>query len=68
MKSYSSRDIIAILKADGWENVRTEGSHHHFRHPTKSVTVTVTHPKKDFPFKTVKTIFSQAGIKSSSHN
>ena len=62
MKSYSSREIIKLLEADGWYKVRTEGSHNHFRHPSKSGTTTVPHPKKDLPFKTVKSIFNQAGI------
>ena len=35
MKSYSSREVIAMLKADGWELVSTEGSHHQYKHPTK---------------------------------
>ena len=28
MKSYSSREVIAILKADGWYEVDVTGSHH----------------------------------------
>ena len=35
MKGYSSREVIRILKNDGWYEVRIEGSHHHFRHQTK---------------------------------
>lgn len=62
MKSYSSREIIKILETDGWYKVRIDGSHNHFRHPTKSGTATVPHPKKDIPIKTVKSIFAQAGI------
>lgn len=62
MKSYTSRDIIKILEADGWYEIRVEGSHHHFRHPEKTGTTTVPHPKKDIPIKTVKRIFVQAGI------
>ena len=62
MKSYSSRDIIKMLEADGWEVVRTEGSHHTFRHKYKKGIVTVPHPRKDFPVKTVKSIFAQAGL------
>ncbi len=61
-KSLSSREIIKILKADGWELKRTKGSHHHFQHDTKKGTVTVPHPKKDLSPKTVASIFEQAGI------
>lgn len=62
MKSYTSREIIRFIEADGWYEVRVEGSHHHFRHKKKKGTVTVPHPKKDIPVKTIKSIFSQAGI------
>lgn len=62
MKKYSSREIIKILKADGWYEVNCVGDHHQFKHPTKSGRVTVTHPRKDFPIGTQKQIFIQAGI------
>ncbi len=35
MKDYSSREVIKLLKADGWYEVGTVGSHHQFKHPTK---------------------------------
>jgi|JI10StandDraft_1071094.scaffolds.fasta_scaffold13883_3 predicted RNA binding protein YcfA (HicA-like mRNA interferase family) len=34
-KIYGSREVIQILKADDWQEVRTTGSHHHFKHPKK---------------------------------
>lgn len=37
MKSYSSREVIAMLEADGWYEVGVTGSHHQYKHPTKSV-------------------------------
>ena len=63
MKSYSSAEIIRILEKDGWYLVNTVGSHHQFKHPTKPGRVTVPHPKKDLPPKTVKSIEMQAGLK-----
>lgn len=63
MKSYSSREIIKMLKQDGWYLVRTEGSHHHFLHPIKSGLVTVKHPDKDIPIETLKSIERQSGLK-----
>ena len=54
MKSYSSREVIKMLKADGWYEVNVEGSHHQFKHPTKKGRTTVKHPDKDIPFKTLK--------------
>ncbi|WIF94094.1 type II toxin-antitoxin system HicA family toxin [Caminicella sporogenes] len=62
MKSYSSREIIKILEKDGWYLKRTKGDHYQFKHQTKKGSVTVPHPKKDLPVKTVKSIFKQAGI------
>lgn len=35
MKSYSSREIIKLLKKDGWYEVHCVGDHHQFKHPTK---------------------------------
>ncbi len=62
MKSYSSREIIKMLEADGWTVVRIEGSHHIFKHPSKKGIVTVPHPRKDMPIKTFKSILNQAGL------
>ena len=58
----SSRELIRILKDDGWFIARTKGSHHHFKHPTKPGLVTVPHPERDLPKGTVRNIFKQAGI------
>ena len=63
MKSYSSREIINMLKADGWYEVASDGDHHQFKHDEKSGKVTVTHPRKDMPIKTVKSIAKQAGLR-----
>lgn len=64
MKSYSSREIIKLLEEDGWYYVNSVGDHWHFKHPTKPGKVTVTHPVKDIPMKTLKSILKQAGIDS----
>lgn len=62
MKSYSSREILKILQDDGWYISDVSGSHHQLKHPSKPGKVTVPHPKKDFPERTIKSIFKQAGI------
>lgn len=62
MAAMSSRDLIKVLRADGWVHVRTVGSHHHFRHPTKLGTVTVPHPKKDLKQGTLRAILKAAGL------
>lgn len=58
-----SADLIKLIKKEGWLLVRTRGSHHHFKHPTKKGIVTVPHPKKDIPKGTVVMIIKQAGLK-----
>lgn len=52
-----------MLKADGWYEVRCRGSHHQFKHPIKPGTVTVKHPDKDIPPKTLQSIERQSGLK-----
>lgn len=63
MKSYSSRDVIRRLEADGWYEVNVVGSHHQYKHPEKTGRVTVKHPDKDIPIKTLKSIERQSGLK-----
>ena len=62
MKSYSSREVLKLLKADGWYEVCCDGDHHQFKHPTKPGRVTLTHPKKNIPIETLKSISKQSGI------
>ena len=62
MKSYSLKEVMQILHNDGWYISDVRGSHHQLKHPTKPGKVTVPHPKKDFPERTVKSIFKQAGL------
>ena len=58
-----SREIIKILEQNGWYLVKVTGSHHHFKHPIKRGKVTVPHPKKDIPIKTLISIEKQAQLK-----
>lgn len=58
-----SREIIKRLKADGWVKVGQTGDHVQFKHPAKPGRVTVTHPRKDFPLGTLKSIEKQSGLK-----
>lgn len=59
----TSREIVRALEAAGWVLVNVTGSHHQFRHTTKPGRVTVTHPRKDFPIGTIKSIEKQSGLK-----
>nr|DAS56415.1 MAG TPA: hypothetical protein [Caudoviricetes sp.]DAV27527.1 MAG TPA: hypothetical protein [Caudoviricetes sp.] len=63
MKSYSSREVIKMLKEDGWYLVDVVGSHHQFKHPTKKGRTTVKDPVKDIPIKTLRSIERQSGLK-----
>ncbi|MDF2635424.1 MAG: addiction module toxin, HicA family [Pelosinus sp.] len=62
MKSYSSKELLQIVKDDGWYEINQEGSHLQLKHPTKKGKVTIPHPRKDFPIRTVKNILRQAGL------
>ena len=62
MKSHSSQEVIAALRADGWREDRVKGSHHHFVHPSKPGVVTVPHPRKTLGMGIARAIFKQAGI------
>ncbi|MFM6999190.1 MAG: type II toxin-antitoxin system HicA family toxin [Bacteroidota bacterium] len=58
-----SNSLIKMIEKDGWFKVRTNGSHHVFKHHQKSGLVVVPHPKKDLPVGTANSILKQAGIK-----
>ena len=58
------RDLIALIEADGWRNVRTRGSHRQFRHETKAGTVTVSgKPGLEVPPGTLNSVLKQAGLR-----
>jgi len=63
VRSYSSREIIKIIEADGWKLKRIKGDHYQFVHDTKPGKVTVPHPVKNLPKSIVKEILKQAGLK-----
>jgi predicted RNA binding protein YcfA (HicA-like mRNA interferase family) len=58
------RDVLKLLKGDGWLVVTTVGSHRQMKHPTKVGRVTVSgHASDDIHPKTLKSILTQAGLK-----
>jgi predicted RNA binding protein YcfA (HicA-like mRNA interferase family) len=61
-KSYSSQEIIDLLKNAGFVLDRVKGSHHIFLHPQNNKRAVVPHPKKDLPIGTARSILKQAGI------
>ncbi|HXF90125.1 MAG TPA: type II toxin-antitoxin system HicA family toxin [Xanthobacteraceae bacterium] len=56
-----SRDIIARLKREGFEEVSVRGSHHKFVHRGLWRVVIAPHPRKDIPPGAVRSIYRQAG-------
>jgi predicted RNA binding protein YcfA (HicA-like mRNA interferase family) len=58
------KELIALIEADGWSQVRQKGSHRQFHHPTKPGTVTVSgKPSVDVPLGTLTSVLKQAGLK-----
>ena len=63
MKTYSSREVLQKLYADGWYKAGQEGSHIHLKHPVKKGKVTVTNQQKTVPIGTLKKLSSNTGVK-----
>lgn len=58
------KELIALIEADGWRQVRQKGSHRQFHHPTKAGTVTVAGKLSgDVPPGTLNSVLKQAGLK-----
>ncbi len=63
------REIIKQIEEDGWYLVRTRGSHHQYKHPTKSGLVTIPgKPSDDLAPGTLNSILKQAQLKQQSEN
>jgi len=57
------RDVLKLLRSDGWVLRNQEGSHRQFVHTTKPGKVTVAgHESDEMPPKTLKSIMRQANI------
>lgn len=57
------RDLLALLRADGWYLVEQRGSHRQFKHPTKPGRATVSgHEGDDLARGTLKSILRQAQL------
>ena len=49
-KVVKVREVLAMLKDEGWVQIRQTGSHRQIRHPSRSGGVTVAgHPSRDLP-------------------
>ena len=56
------REVLKILKKDGWYEFSIAGSHMHLKHNVKKGKVTVPVHNGDLAKGTLKSIFKQAGI------
>lgn len=57
------REVLKILKKDGWQKVDQEGSHIQLKHPVKKGKVTVPNHSGDLSKGTLNSIWKQAGLK-----
>jgi predicted RNA binding protein YcfA (HicA-like mRNA interferase family) len=59
------RDLLRLVQSDGWQHVRTTGSHRHYKHPSKPNVITIPgHLNDDVPVGTLKAILRAAGLES----
>ncbi|MGI6361777.1 MAG: type II toxin-antitoxin system HicA family toxin [Bacillota bacterium] len=47
------RELEKIIKADGWEHIKTVGSYHQYKHPAKPGKVTIPYSNKDLKLNTI---------------
>lgn len=65
MKSYNSRELLKLLRKNGWiETGISRGSHRFMINPDKPELgkVTIPHPRDSYPIKTLKRIEEQTGV------
>ena len=58
----TGRELLKLLRANGWELDRIKGSHHIFVKGTKTVSVPV-HGSKDIPKGTLNAILKEVGLR-----
>jgi len=58
------RDVLILLRDNGWIEVARRGSHRQFKHPTRKGRVTVPgKPSDDLAAGTLNSILKQSGLK-----
>lgn len=58
-----AREVIRVLKSNGWYEVRVKGSHHQFANPEFSYVVTVpVHAGKDISIGVLRSIEVGTGL------
>ena len=62
LPAVTARQVLRVLRRDGWIEVRQAGSHVQLQHPSKSGRVTVALHRGDLPTGTLRSILRQAGL------
>jgi predicted RNA binding protein YcfA (HicA-like mRNA interferase family) len=58
------REVIRLSEQNGWVEMRSKGSHRHFKHPKEAVVVTVPgNQGKELVTGTLNAILKKAGLK-----
>ena len=58
------REIIKLIRKDGWYMITQKGSHRQYKHPTKLGRVTIAgNTGDDIALGTLNSILEQAGLK-----
>ena len=58
------REVIRLLEKHGWVEMRSRGSHRHFRHPDQPLVITVPGTEgKELAVGTLNAILKKAGLK-----
>jgi predicted RNA binding protein YcfA (HicA-like mRNA interferase family) len=58
------KELLKILREEGWYLVRQKGSHRQFHHPTKTGTVTIAGKASvELPPATLQSVLKQAQLK-----
>jgi predicted RNA binding protein YcfA (HicA-like mRNA interferase family) len=58
------REVVRALEENGWVEIRSKGSHRHFRHPKKPMLITVPGADgKELAPGTLNAILKKAGLK-----
>jgi predicted RNA binding protein YcfA (HicA-like mRNA interferase family) len=58
------REVICLLEKHGWVEMRSKGSHRHFRHPEQALVITVPgNQGKELAPGTLNVILKKAGLK-----
>lgn len=61
--AMTAREVVKLLKKDGWIEKEQKGSHLQLIHPLKKGKVTVPVHSGDIPKGTLNSILKQAGLK-----